>query len=85
MTHGYEIKRELLEGMGVLGEGGQRKKVDNCKSIINKYILNQSILIVRWICVVRSSLHKVTNLHTAAGTRQPHSGSGPCPFTKLFT
>ena len=37
MTHGYELSGELLEGMGVLGEGGQRQKNwDNCNSIINK-------------------------------------------------
>ena len=40
MTHGHELKRELLEGRWVPGRKGQRRKNwDNCNNIINKIYL----------------------------------------------
>ena len=37
MTHRYELRRGMLEGMGGLGGGGQRgKNWENCNGIINK-------------------------------------------------
>ena len=36
-THGHELREGLLEGMRLLGRGGQRgKNWDSCNSIINK-------------------------------------------------
>ena len=40
VTHGHELRGRMLEGMGVLGRGGQKgEKWENFNSIINKIYL----------------------------------------------